>query len=183
MGVDAAPPWASNASAQGLQRAASEAGQISRPDSARSRSWLQRHPQIWKIGIAVVVAVACFLVIRTLVDSKWDNKEGFLWGELYYTDQVDDTDAQRLGAYWEVTYQAGDAEFTLGLDRNEGNFELSMILEDQDRFSPDVPEVMALLGEEMATLVFPGSSVSILVCDEHLDPYTAYGPYSGAVLQ
>lgn len=52
-----------------------------------------------------------------------------------------------------------------------------MILMDEDRFDPGVPDAMDLLGEEMAYAVFPGYGVEILLCDEHFEPYTTYAPY------
>jgi hypothetical protein len=145
--------------------------------NAPQQSWLKRNPWVWRIATAVVVAVVAWVVISTLTGGKFDHKQTFLWGELYYTDQVEKVDAQKLGAFWETTYDTGDQEFTLALDKTGSTFELSMILQDEDKFNPQIPEVMAALGESIAAVVFPGSNVSILLCNETFDPYDTYGPF------
>ncbi|MEL0095546.1 MAG: hypothetical protein VW875_06865 [Planctomycetaceae bacterium] len=93
----------------------------------------------------------------------------FNGGELYYTSNVSQVEASRLGSYLVSEQFFDGSRKTVQLDNNSGTYEFRMVvkkgMEDDQEFLQIAKQTAADLSQD----VFGGSPVDIHLCDERLE--------------
>ena len=102
--------------------------------------------------------------------DTFGTKLTFKKGELYYTQSVDEAQARKLGEFLvEKKYFTDDKAVTVQLDRQEGTFQVRMVVVDDYQSKTDVyPKSYRIMAALISQEVFDGSPVEIHLADDRL---------------
>lgn len=112
------------------------------------------------LTVALIMVSGCFL--------NWGKRLEFNGGELYYTQEVTEEEATRLGEYMIESGFFDGNEKTVQIARNGTTYEFRMVIKeglDQDEEYLWIAGIYAL---ELSENVFEGNRTDIHLCDEHL---------------
>jgi hypothetical protein len=122
--------------------------------------------KITRILIAVVLIGIALLRI-----TSWNNygKElTFNGGELYYTSQVTEADAKKLGEYLVKEKFFDGTRKTVQLNKNGGTYEFRMVMIKDGEKAPNTVETFTAVAKELGENVFNGGKVVVHLCDDRL---------------
>lgn len=90
--------------------------------------------------------------------------------ELYYTDEVTESEAKALGDYLEDTkFTEGDETKTVQLTKDGDVYQFRMVVKDSYLDDEDYEAIAAFYAYSLSTDVFDGDEVEIHFCDEKLE--------------
>jgi hypothetical protein len=110
--------------------------------------------------------------------DSFGTKLTFKKGELYYTQNVDEAQARKLGGFLvEKKYFTDDKAVTVQLDRQEGTFQVRMVVVDDYQSKTDVyPKSYRIMAALISEDVFDGSPVEIHLTDNRLKTHEVVQP-------
>ena len=113
------------------------------------------------------LAVVILMVIG-LGCSGHGTKLEFNGGDLYYTDNVTEVDAKKLGNYLvEQGFYDGKPK-SVQLDKSGSAYQFRMVVQPEKQNDKATMEIMKTFGVELSSDVFNGAPVEMHVCDEQL---------------
>lgn len=122
--------------------------------------------KITRILIAVVLIGVALLRITSC--NNYGKKLTFNGGELYYTSQVTEADAKKLGEYLVKEKFFDGTKKTVQLNKNEGTYEFRMVVIKDGEKAPNTVETFTSVSKELSENVFNGGKVVVHLCDDHL---------------
>lgn len=111
------------------------------------------------IGIALLKISSC---------TNYGKKLTFNGGDLYYTSQVTESDAQKLGNYLLKEKFFDGSGKTVQLNKNGETYEFRMVMIKDGEKAPNTVETFTSVAKELSGNVFGGSKVVVHLCDDHL---------------
>jgi hypothetical protein len=114
------------------------------------------------LAAVVLIAVALLTIISC---SAGDKKLTFNGGDLYYTPQVTEADAKKLGNYLVDDKFFDGTQKTVKLNKSEGTYEFRMVLKDVEN-DRGAPKRYSIVARQMSEQVFNGQKVIIHLCDD-----------------
>jgi hypothetical protein len=122
--------------------------------------------KITRILIAVVLIGVALLRITSC--NNYGKKLTFNGGELYYTSQVTEADAKKLGEYLVKEKFFDGTKKTVQLNKNKGTYEFRMVVIKDGEKAPNTVETFTSVSKELSENVFNGGKVVVHLCDDHL---------------
>jgi hypothetical protein len=122
--------------------------------------------KIFRILIAVVLIGIALLRITSC--NNYGKKLTFNGGELYYTSQVAETDAKKLGEYLVKEKFFDGTRKTVQLNKNGGTYEFRIVMIKDGEKATNTVETFTSVSKELSENVFDGSKVVVHLCDDHL---------------
>lgn len=122
--------------------------------------------KITRIVIAVVLIAIALLKITSC--SNHGKKLTFNGGELYYTSQVTEADAQKLGNYLVKEKFFDGTRKTVQLNKNGEAYEFRMVMIKDGEKAPNTVETFTAVSKELSENVFNGGKVVVHLCDHQL---------------
>lgn len=117
-----------------------------------------------------------YFVVTTLLFSglsgcgqNYGTMMEFNGGELYYTSNVSQVEASRLGSYLVSSQFFDGTRKTVQLDNNAGTYEFRMVVKKGIESDQEFLQLFKLFAAELSRDVFGGSQVDIHLCDERLE--------------
>jgi len=116
------------------------------------------------------ILAGLLLAVVTLTGCNYGKKLTFKKGELYYTDKVTEDEANKLGEFLvERKYFTDDKEVTVQLNREDGVYQVRMVVVDDYKSMKDVyPTAYQVLAARISHEVFDGKTVEIHLCNDRL---------------
>jgi hypothetical protein len=111
------------------------------------------------IGIALLRIASC---------NNYGKKLTFNGGEVYYTDQVTEADAKKLGEYLVKEKFFDGTRKTIQLNKAGSTFEVRMVVKKDTEKAPTTVTTFTAVAQELSREVFSGAKVVIHLCDDHL---------------
>jgi hypothetical protein len=122
--------------------------------------------KITRILIAVVLVSIALLRITSC--SNYGKMLTFNGGELYYTPQVTETEARKLGEYLVKEKFFDGTKKTVQLAKNNGTYEFRMVVLKDGEKAPDADKTFTAVAKELSDNVFSGGKVAVHLCDNRL---------------
>lgn len=101
-------------------------------------------------------------------ELKWDEKREFNGGELYYTSQVTEDEATKLGQYLVKEKFFDGARKTVQLNKNGRTYEFRVVMKEDGDKGSKVVEMFTAVSNELSENVFNGGKVVVHLCDDRL---------------
>lgn len=117
--------------------------------------------------IGGVLAVMILLIVGAAC-SQHGTKLEFNNAELYYTDNVTETEAQRLGEYLVKAGLFGGKEISVQLDKSGSVNQFRLVIKPELMNDDEYIEKVRTFGREMQTEFFGGEPLEIHMCDDGL---------------
>jgi hypothetical protein len=117
--------------------------------------------------IGGVVSLALLLIVG-LACSGYGTKLMFNGGELYYTKNVTEADAKRLGDYLLKEQFFDGKEKTVQLDKEGSAYQFRMVVLPEKQNDPATIESMKDVAKELSTNVFNNTPTEVHMCDNQL---------------
>ena len=114
-----------------------------------------------------VVAIAVLLAVG-LACSNYGTKLEFNGGELYYTKNVTETEAKKLGDYLVKENFYDGKPKTAQLDKDGASYQFRMVVQPEKRKDEQILALMKTFASEVSRDVFNNAPVEVHVCDEQL---------------
>jgi hypothetical protein len=111
------------------------------------------------IGVALLKITSC---------TNYGKKLTFNGGELYYTTQVTEADAKKLGDYLVKEKFFDGNKKTVQLNKNGETYEFRMVVIKDGEKGPDTVATFTSVAKELSENVFSGAKVVVHLCDDHL---------------
>ena len=109
-----------------------------------------------------------FLLLYFSSCTNYGTRLAFKSDEIYYTKNVDESDAQKLGEYLQKAEYFQDKGFSVQLDKKDEKYLVRFAtIENAENDSAKV-DGFTLMGAYIATDLFPGKEVDVDLCDDHL---------------
>jgi hypothetical protein len=122
--------------------------------------------KITRILIAIVLIGIALLKITSC--NNHGKKLTFNGGELYYTSQVAEAEAKKLGEYLVKEKFFDGTSKTVQLNKNGANYEFRMVMIKDGEKAPNTVETFTAVSKELSDNVFNGGKVVVHLCDDHL---------------
>ena len=122
----------------------------------------------------VVVTALLFVTTVALTGCGiYGTRLEFKKGELYYTDQVDEAEARKLGEHMvESGYFNDEKEVSVQLDKRDDTYIVRMVVvDDYERVIKNHKFVFRMLATNISIKVFDGKPVEIHLTDDVLETY------------
>ena len=125
-----------------------------------------RDNRIVTVRVAVLTAVlimvsGCFL--------NWGKRLEFNGGEIYYTPEVTEEEATRLGEYMIDSGFFDGNEKTVQITKNGTTYEFRMVIKEGLDQDEEYLWIAGIYSLELSENVFEGNRTDIHLCDEHLE--------------
>lgn len=111
------------------------------------------------IAILTIVSAAC---------SDYGTKLDYNGGDLYYTKNVTEGDAKKLGDYLVKEKFFDGNPKTVQLDKNGSTYQFRMVVLKDKQNDPATLQLMKTLASELSADVFGNAPTEIHVCDDQL---------------
>jgi hypothetical protein len=111
------------------------------------------------IGVVLLKITSC---------TNYGKKLTFNGGELYYTAQVTEADAKKLGDYLVKEKFFDGNKKTVQLNKNGETYEFRMVVIKDGEKGPDTAATFTSVAKELSENVFGGGKVVVHLCDDHL---------------
>jgi hypothetical protein len=122
--------------------------------------------KITRILVAIVLIAIALLRIASC--HNYGKKLTFNGGELYYTSQVSEADANKLGEYLVKEKFFDGTKKTVQLNKNGANYEFRMVMKKDAEKAPNTTETFQSVAKELSDNVFKGGHVVVHLCDDQL---------------
>ncbi len=115
--------------------------------------------------ITQIVAVLSFVFF--LACNGYGKKLQYQKTEVYYTDKVEKTDAEKLGDFLVKSNFAGENEKSIQLSKNEdsGNYEFRMVTSKEAADSKTYETIFKIYAKQISDSVFNKKPVDFHICD------------------
>ncbi len=118
------------------------------------------------LQVAGLLLTISFLAVAC---TNYGKKLKFKKGELYYTKNADEADAQKLGNYLvEQNFFTDKKEITVQLDKHEATNVFRLVVEPAYVDNADYIDLCKTFSGEMSRDVFNNEPVEVQLCDDHL---------------
>lgn len=122
--------------------------------------------KITRIVVALVLIGIALLRIASC--HNYGKKLTFNGGELYYTSQVTEADAQKLGNYLVKEKFFDGTRKTVQINKNGETYEFRMVMIKDGEKAPNTVETFTAVAKELSEDVFNGGKVVVHLCDDRL---------------
>jgi hypothetical protein len=129
--------------------------------------------KITRILVAVILAAVALLTIASC--SSYGKKLAFNGGELYYTSQVTETEANKLGEYLVKEKFFDGTRKTVQLNKSGGTYEFRMVVLRDAEKERGAAKQFSAVSRELSENVFNGGKVAVHLCDDHLKTLLVVG--------
>lgn len=114
------------------------------------------------------VMVLAILLAFGLACNQYGEKLEFNGGELYYTKNVTEAEAKKLGEYLVKEEFYDGKEKTVQLDKEGGTYQFRMVVVEDKRNDESTLEIFKTFASQISKDVFNDAPVEVHVCDENL---------------
>lgn len=102
--------------------------------------------------------------------ANYGTKLEFKKGELYYTENVTEAEAKKLGDYLLAQGYFDDTETrTVQLDKKDGTPHVRFVVKEEYQTSPKSIELFTPIGAELSKEVFGNAKIVVDICNETLE--------------
>lgn len=119
-------------------------------------------------NILSTILVLTVLMAVGLACSSYGTKLDFNNGELYYTDNVTETDAKKLGDYLVKSGFFGGKKVTVQLDKSGATYQFRMVVMPEKQNDEATLILMKAFAGEISEEVFGGAPTELHICDDQL---------------
>ena len=125
--------------------------------------------------------ITTFLVLAVLLAvglacTGHGTKLEFNNGELYYTDNVTEADAKKLGEYLVENGFFGGKKITVQLDKAGATYQFRMVVQPEKHNDEATLELLKTFAEEVSENVFSDAPTELHVCDDRLQTIRVLKP-------
>lgn len=121
-----------------------------------------------RVVIKGMVVVLAMLTVAGC--TNYGTKLEFKKGELYYTSNVTEADAKKLGDYLLTQGYFDDTETrTVQLDKKDGTPHVRFVVKEEYQTSPKSIELFTPIGAELSKAVFNNANIIVDICDDMLE--------------
>ena len=113
----------------------------------------------------VAVVLIALGLLNIISCSAKEKKLTFNGGDLYYSSQVTEADAKKLGNYLVEDKFFDGTQKTAKLDKNGETYEFRMVLKDAENVR-EVMKTYPAVAKKLSEQVFHGKKVAIHLCDD-----------------
>jgi len=114
------------------------------------------------------ILVLTVLLAVGLGCSSYGTKLDFNGGELYYTDNVTEADAKKLGEYLVKEGFFSGKKITVQLDKAGATYQFRMVVMPEKQSDEATLEIMKTFAGQISEDVFGGAPTELHICDEQL---------------
>ena len=122
---------------------------------------------IFAIAILMCVGLAC---------SNYGTKLDFNGGEVYYTNNVTETEARKLGDYLVKEEFFDGKPKTVQLDKSGSTYQFRMVVQKEKQNDPNTVELMKAFAGQISSDVFGNAPTELHICDESLKTVSVVKP-------
>lgn len=108
------------------------------------------------------------MLVIGLACSSYGTKLEFNGGELYYTSNVTEGEAKKLGEYLVKEQFFSGRKVTSQLDKAGGTYQVRLVIMPEKQNDPQILAAMKTFVGEISANVFNNASTEIHVCDDSL---------------
>ena len=119
-------------------------------------------------NILTTILVLTVLMAVGLACTGHGTKLEYNGGELYYTDNVTETDAKKLGDYLVKSGFFGGKKVTVQLDKSGATYQFRMVVMPEKQNDEPTAVLMKAFAGEISEEVFGGAPVELHICDDSL---------------
>ena len=119
-------------------------------------------------NILSTILVLTVLMAVGLACSSYGTKLDFNNGELYYTDNVTEADAKKLGEYLVKSGFFGGKKVTVQLDKSGATYQFRMVVMPEKQSDEATLILMKAFAGEISEEVFGGAPTELHICDDQL---------------
>ena len=112
------------------------------------------------------ILVLTVLLAAGLGCTGYGTKLEYNNGELYYTDNVTETDAKKLGDYLVKSGFFGGKKITVQLDKQGATFQFRMVVMPEKQNDETTLGLLKVFAGEISEEVFDGAPTELHVCDD-----------------
>lgn len=118
--------------------------------------------------IGGMMAVAILLMVGLACSTGYGTKLEFNGGELYYTDNVTEAEAKKLGTYLVEQEFFDGVPKTVQLDKSGSTYQFRMVVLPEKRNDEAIMEALKTSATQISDDVFNNATVEVHVCDDQL---------------
>jgi hypothetical protein len=122
--------------------------------------------KIIRILSAVILIAIALLKISSC--TNYGKKLTFNGGELYYTSQVTEAEAKKLGDYLVKEKFFDGNKKTVQLTKDGATYQFRMVVLKDGEKAPNTVATFTSVCQELSENVFNGAEVVVHLCDDHL---------------
>jgi len=119
------------------------------------------------VAVSVVLIGGVFAAIEALPD--YGTMLEFNSGELYYTENVTEEEAQKLGEFFVETELFDGVEKTVQLDKINGVYQIRMVTKTEFLDDPEIEACMRVYGKDICNEIFTGAPVEMHMTNDSLE--------------
>ena len=117
--------------------------------------------------------ITTFLILTVLMAvglacSSYGTKLEYNGGELYYTDNVTEADAKKLGEYLVKSGFFEGKKLTVQLDKSASTYQFRMVVVAEKQNDEATATLLKTFAEEISEDVFNGAPTELHICDDQL---------------
>lgn len=117
--------------------------------------------------ISAALAIAVLLAVG-LACSDYGTKLDYNGGELYYTKNVTETEAKKLGDYMVKQGFYDGTKKSVQLDKSGSTYQFRMVVVKDKQTDPATIENMKVVADELSKNVFNNAPTEVHICDDQL---------------
>lgn len=122
------------------------------------------------------VMVLAILLAFGLACNQYGEKLEYNGGEIYYTKNVTEAEAKKLGEYLVKQEFFDGKEKTVQLDKQGGTYQFRMVVVEDKRNDESTLEIFKTFASQISAAVFDKAPVEIHVCNEKLETLKVVKP-------
>jgi preprotein translocase subunit SecF len=111
------------------------------------------------------MAVAVLLVIN-LACTGYGTKLEFNGGDLYYTNNVTEAEAKKLGAYLTENGFYDGTPKSVQLDKSGSTYQFRMVVQPEKQNDEATAEILKEFGSQVSSAVFNNAPLEVHICDD-----------------
>ena len=119
-------------------------------------------------NILTTMLVLTVLMAVGLACTGYGTKLEYNGGELYYTDNVSETDAKKLGDYLVKSGFFSGKKLTVQLDKSGATYQFRMVVMPEKQNDETTAAMLKVFAGEISEEVFGGAPVELHICDDSL---------------
>ncbi len=125
------------------------------------------------LGIGAFLGLICLIVIAMF---SFGTRLTYNNGELYYTSNVNEAEARKLGEFLATLGYFAEKHVTVQLNKSGATYEVRLVVRPGAESDPLTIERMWLLAKSISALVFSDAPVQVHLCDDVLRTLRVVGP-------
>ena len=121
-----------------------------------------------KKNFLTTILVLTVLLAVGLACTGYGTKLDFNNGELYYTDNVTESDAKKLGDYLVKSGFFNGRKITVQLDKSGATYQFRMVVQPEKQNDEATMVLMKAFASEISEEVFNNAPTELHICDDQL---------------